>query len=64
MMWLAWTMPFQPLLADLRQLTIDLMGGYLDPADQWVRLVSSMDYSRDRGEQKVLPETGTRVEVK
>ena len=49
--------------ADLRQLTIDLMGGYLDPADQWVRLASSMDYSRDRGEQKLLPETGTRMEA-
>jgi hypothetical protein len=38
----AWTLPFQPLLADLRRFPIELTGGHLPPADQWVRLASSV----------------------
>ena len=37
-----WTLPFEPLLADLRLLPMKLMGDYRFPPDQWVRLVSSV----------------------
>jgi hypothetical protein len=38
----AWAVPFQSLLSDLRLFPIDLISGYLRPADQWVRLASSV----------------------
>ena len=37
-----WTLPFQPLLADLRMFPISLMAGNMPPPDQWVRLASSI----------------------
>ena len=37
-----WTLPFEPLLADLRLLPMKLMGDYRFPPDQWVRLLSSV----------------------
>jgi hypothetical protein len=38
----SWTLPFEPLLKDLRRLPTNLIGGYLPPADQWVQLASSV----------------------